>query len=176
MKAEVIEADLDRADHARDVLALTAAYACDPMGNNGPLAFEVMERLVPALRAHPTTRIYLLYRDGQAVGIATCFLGFSTFQARPLLNIHDFAVLPQERGGGLGKLLLKSVVEKATELGCCKVTLEVQENNLLARRLYEQTGFAQAVYGEATGGSLFYAMQLSRNHALKADVAKATKP
>jgi ribosomal protein S18 acetylase RimI-like enzyme len=162
MTTEVIEADLDNAEHARDVDALTAAYACDPMGNGGPLPIDVMDRLVPALRAHPTTRIYLLYLDGRAVGIATCFLGFSTFQAQRLLNIHDFAILPSARGMGLGKALLKAVAAKATELGCCKVTLEVQENNHLARRLYEGTGFAQAVYGEETGGSLFYVKQLPR--------------
>jgi|APIni6443716594_1056825.scaffolds.fasta_scaffold748530_1 GNAT superfamily N-acetyltransferase len=168
MKMEIVEADLDSAEHARDVVALTAAYACDSMGNGGPLAADVMDRLVPALRAHPTTRIFLLYRAGRAVAIATCFLGFSTFQARPLLNIHDFAVLSSERRAGLGKLLMEAVVAKAAELGCCKVTLEVQENNHPARRLYERIGFAQAVYGETTGGSLFYSMQLSPNNALQA--------
>jgi hypothetical protein len=45
-------------------------------------------------------------------------------------------------------------------MGCCKLTLEVQENNLSARRSYERVGFAQAVYGATTGGSLFYTKML----------------
>lgn len=139
---------------------MTAAYALDVMGNGGPLPQEVLARLVPALREHPTTIIFLAYVDDRAVGIATCFLGFSTFSARPLINIHDLAVLPEHRGRGIGRSLLEAVERKARQRGCSKVTLEVQENNSRARRVYETAGFAQAVYGETTGGSLFYTKRL----------------
>jgi ribosomal protein S18 acetylase RimI-like enzyme len=98
--------------------------------------------------------------DETAVGIATCFLGFSTFAARPLINVHDLAVLPEHRGRGIGRGLLEAVEHCARERGCAKVTLEVQENNSPARRLYKRMGFAQAVYAEDTGGALFYAKTL----------------
>lgn len=160
LEVEIVEANLDRADHQRDVVALTAAYALDVMGNGGPLSPDVLERLVPGLRAQPTALIFIAYVDGKAVGIVTCFRGFSTFAAQPLVNIHDLAVLPTHRGLGIGRLLLDGVVRKATELECCKVTLEVQENNTTARRIYEKAGFSQAVYGESTGGSLFYTRSL----------------
>src|SRR5438093_4884598 len=96
--AEIVEADLNRAEHQNDVLALTAAYALDPMGNGGPLSTESLERLIPGLKSHPTTLIFLAYVEGKAVGIATCFRGFSTFRARPLIIIHDLAVRPEHRG------------------------------------------------------------------------------
>ncbi len=51
-------------------------------------------------------------------------------------------------------------MSKARDLRCSMITLEVQENNDRARRVYEAAGFAQAVYGEATEGSLFYARRL----------------
>ncbi len=157
---EIVEADLERVDHQRDVVAMTAAYASDAMGNGGPLPPDVLASLVPGLRAQPTTLILLAYVEGKAVGIATCFRGFSTFAAKPLVNIHDLAVLPTHRGRGIGRFLLNSVVQKAAELGCCKVTLEVQENNTKARAIYEMAGFSQAVYGESRGGTLFYAKPL----------------
>jgi GNAT superfamily N-acetyltransferase len=160
---DIVQADLERGDHRADVLALTAAYALDPMGKGSALAQEALDRLIDGLRRHPTTLIFLAYLQGQAAGIATCFLGFSTFFARPLLNIHDFAILPRHRGRGLGRHLLRAVEAKALELGCCKITLEVQENNVRARRVYERAGFAQAVYREATGGSLFYAKILEEH-------------
>ena len=160
---DIIQADLERGDHRADVLALTAAYALDPMGKGSALTQEALERLIDGLRRHPTTLIFLAYVQGQAAGIATCFVGFSTFFARPLLNIHDFAILPQHRDRGLGRRLLRAVEAKALELGCCKITLEVQENNARARRVYERAGFAQAVYREATGGSLFYAKILEEH-------------
>jgi GNAT superfamily N-acetyltransferase len=153
---EIVEADLDRPEHQRDVLSLTAAYAFDPMGNGGLLPAEVLDRLIPGLKSHPTTLIFLTYVDDQPVALATCFRGFSTFHALPLINISDLAVLPEYRGRGIGRQLLAAVERKARELGCCKVTLEVQENNARARQVYEHAGFEQAVYGEATGGSLYY--------------------
>jgi GNAT superfamily N-acetyltransferase len=152
----VVEANLDRADHRDAVLALTAAYALDPMGNGGALQPEVLDRLIPGLRSHPTTLIFLAYLQNIPVGLATCFRGYSTFAARPIINISDLAVLPEHRGKGVGRQLLAAVEAKACVLQCSKVTLEVQENNALARRVYERAGFAQAVYGPATGGSLYY--------------------
>jgi GNAT superfamily N-acetyltransferase len=153
---EIVEADLSRAEHARDVVAMTQAYARDPMGNGAPLADEVLERLIAGLRSTSTTLVFLAYAGGGAVGIATCFRGFSTFHARPLVNVHDLAVLPEQRGRGIATALLATVERKARSLGCCKVTLEVQENNSRARRLYARAGFAQATYVESVGGALFY--------------------
>ncbi len=156
----IVEAELDRDDHQEAVLALTAAYALDPMGNGGPLSQESLARLIGALRAHPTTVILLAYAGERAVGIATCFLGFSTFAARPLLNVHDLAVLPECRGAGIGQALLAAVEEKARELGCCRITLEVLEGNVRARGVYEKAGFAQASAGGPAGGALFFSREL----------------
>jgi ribosomal protein S18 acetylase RimI-like enzyme len=155
-ECEVIEADLERVENQRDVRALTAAYALDPMGNGGALPADVLDRLIPGLRAHPTTIVFLAYSRGWAVGLATCFRGFSTFAALPIINISDLAVLPEYRGRGVGRSLLAAVEKKARALGCCKLTLEVRENNQLARRTYEREGFSQAIYSPTTGGSLYY--------------------
>ncbi len=157
---EVIEADLDRAEHQRAVMELVDAYAADPMGNGRPLADEVRRSLIPGLQKHPTTVVFLAYQGENAVGIAVCFKGFSTFAARPLINIHDLAVLPGFRGQGIGRRLLEKIACRAKEMGCCKLTLEVQENNHRARHVYEAAGFAQAQYQEAAGRSLFYSKPL----------------
>ena len=58
-----------------------------------------------------------------AVGIATCFRGFSTFYARPTIYVHDLSVLPEQRGGGIGRRLLEAVAARARLLVCCKLTL-----------------------------------------------------
>ena len=156
----IVEADLAIPDHQQAVVTMTASYALDAMGNGGPLPADVLARLVPALREHPTTLIFLAYVNDHVAGIATCFLGFSTFAARPLINIHDLAVLPEYRGQGIGRTLLATVEREARVRGCSKVTLEVQENNVRARQVYAAAGFAHAVYGETTGGSLFYTKTL----------------
>jgi GNAT superfamily N-acetyltransferase len=156
----ILEADLARDEHASAVVDLVDAYARDPMGNGHPLSAEVREALVPGLRAHPTTLVFLAFRNETPVGVAVCFRGFSTFAARPLVNVHDLAVLREYRGQGIGRALLAAVEQKGRELGCCKLTLEVQENNARARRTYAAMGFAQSEHQPLAGGALFYSKRL----------------
>ncbi|HEU4405407.1 MAG TPA: GNAT family N-acetyltransferase [Polyangiaceae bacterium] len=157
---EVVEADLSRPDHQEAVVSLVDAYARDPMGGGEPLSAEARGGLIPGLRAHPTTLVFLAYLGGRAVGVAVCFLGFSTFAAKPLVNVHDLGVLPECRGRGVGRLLLGAVERRARALGCCKLTLEVLENNRPARALYESVGFAPLTYQESAGGALFLSKKL----------------
>ena len=156
----MVEADLTRPDHQQWVLDLVDAYATDPMGNGQPLPARVKRDLIPGLQKHPTTLILLALFNDEAVGIAVCFIGFSTFAARPLINIHDLAVLPDRRGMGIGRRLLAAVEHKARDMGCCKVTLEVLENNRRALKVYAAAGFARATYTEEAGPALFFAKQL----------------
>lgn len=155
----IVEANLDRPEQQQAVLALTDAYAKDPMGEGAPLPADVRADLIAGMRAHPTTIVFLAYADSEPIGIANCFLGFSTFAARPLLNIQDLNVLPEYRGRGVGRRLLDAAEGKARALGCCKLTLEVGDRNAIARRVYERAGFRQADFGEA-GGLLAYAKPL----------------
>lgn len=159
---EIVEADLDNKAHQAAILQMLDAYSRDPMGDGKPLAPEVRKTLIPGLQQHPTTIIFLSFAEKAPVGIAVCFRGFSTFAAKPLINIHDFAVLPECRGMGLGRRMLEKIEQKAIEMGCCKLTLETQENNTRARRVYEAAGFAQAVYQAEAGGSLFYSKPIKK--------------
>jgi ribosomal protein S18 acetylase RimI-like enzyme len=151
----IIRADLSRADHQRAVVELIDAYSRDPMGDGKALSEDVKSRLIPGLQAHPTTVAFLAYEGDQAVGIALCFRGFSSFKAKPLLNIHDIAILPEYRGRGIGRQLLEAVAELGRTLGCCKLTLETQENNLTAQKLYRSVGFARDVHTTEAGGAIF---------------------
>ncbi|MHB8902720.1 MAG: GNAT family N-acetyltransferase [Thermoguttaceae bacterium] len=140
----IVEADLDDPCHQQAVCILLDAYAADPMGRGEPLGQSVKHDLVDGLKTHPTTLVLLAFAATRPVGVAVCFRGFSTFAARPLLNIHDLAVLPEFRGQGIGRRLLEETHRRAAELGCCKVTLEVRDDNHLAQRLYRSMGYGTA--------------------------------
>jgi ribosomal protein S18 acetylase RimI-like enzyme len=131
------------------IVTVLDSYAADPVGGGQPLSRDVRERLVPALRDHPTARVFLAFAADEPVGVAVCFLGLSTFRARPLLNIHDLAVVPQHRGKGIGRALLRAAEDHARLEGCCKLTLEVQDDNTLARTLYQRFGFEDFVVGNS---------------------------
>ena len=122
----IVAADLSRAEDNAALLFLMDLYARDPMEGGQALADDVMREMVPALRKHPAHFVWLAFRDSAPAGFTICFLGFSTFNARPLLNVHDISVRAEFRGLGVGKMLLAAVESKARELGCCKITLEVR--------------------------------------------------
>ena len=146
----ILEADLGRPMHQDAIVHLVNAYARDPMGGGRDLPEAVRTALIPRLQQHPTTVVFLAWYRDIPVGIAICFVGFSTFMARPHLNIHDLAVIPAYRRQGVGRLLLERVAAKGQELGCCKLTLEVRADNHSAQRLYEAVGFDNAAsYGGA---------------------------
>jgi GNAT superfamily N-acetyltransferase len=157
---EIVEANLNHGPHQKAIVELLDAYARDPMGDGKPLSAQVRQELIPGLQQHPTTIVFLAYAGYAPVGIAVCFKGFSTFAARPLINIHDFAVLPDRRGLGIGRTMLAAIEQKAIELGCCRLTLETQENNHRARKIYEAGGFSRALYQAEAGGSLFYTKKI----------------
>jgi GNAT superfamily N-acetyltransferase len=135
-------ADLARAEDRAALVQLLDLYARDPMGGGRPLDPAVARALPDRLAAQPGARIWLAFAgDGAPAGVAVCFGGFSTFAARPLLNLHDLAVAPNHRGRGIGRRLLEAVEAAARAAGCCKVTLEVRDDNARAQALYRALGY-----------------------------------
>jgi GNAT superfamily N-acetyltransferase len=156
----IVEADLSLPAHQEAVLAMVDAYSRDAMGNGKPLDQDGRAQLIPGLRRHPTTLIFLAFDGEEPVGAAVCFIGFSSFAAKPLINIHDFVVLPASRGKGIGRRLLEVVEAKARELGCCKLTLEVMDKNHQAVRMYQAAGFERYALQEEAGSAIFMSKPL----------------
>ncbi|SFN97859.1 Acetyltransferase (GNAT) family protein [Formivibrio citricus] len=138
---QIIRADLQNAIHQQGLIACLDAYARDPMGGGEPLAEDAKLRLINGLLRQPANVNFLAQHGTDIVGAAVCFMGYSTFRARPRLNIHDLCVLPTHRGQGLGRLLLQSVADYAREQDCCAVSLEVRTDNRTAQTLYRSQGF-----------------------------------
>lgn len=153
---QVTRADLNDPGQAQAILKLLKAFAREPVSGGSALHPSVTEQLIPGLRQHPTTLVMLAREYDSYIGTAICFIGFSTFYARPLINIHDLTVLDEHRGKGVGRRLMRAVESEALAMGCCKVTLEVREDNEGARRLYNSEGFR----GEsAADGTNYFYMQ-----------------
>lgn len=144
MKIQIVEGDLHIPEHAEGFLKLTAAYMADPMGKAESWNEEQKQAVIKAMKDHPCALILFAKVDDQFVGICTCFYAYSTFLAKPLLNIHDIYVHESFRGHGVGKTLIQKLDEKALSKGCGKITLEVRKDNLNARDLYKSQGFTEA--------------------------------
>ena len=143
----------DAADRTA-LIALLDAYALDPMGGGVALADDVRARLCDDLAQLPSAASFIAWLEGEPVGLVNTIEGYSTFRARPLLNVHDIVVLPAQRGCGVGQALLAACEAHARERGCCKLTLEVLSGNTRALRSYEGFGFEPYVLDPAEGHAL----------------------
>jgi ribosomal protein S18 acetylase RimI-like enzyme len=144
----------DNADRAA-LCAMLNSYAQDPMGGSAPIAAEPLARLCNDLAVRPFAFSFLAWRGGDAVGLANCFEGYSTFKAQPLINIHDLAVHPSARGQGVGQALMQAVEVEAKTRGACKITLEVLSGNSIALKSYGRFGFAAYQLDPSAGQAMF---------------------
>ena len=142
MNTKIIVVDYANPQHANDLVMLLDSYSRDPMGANQALSETTKRQLADELGKIPGAFSVICYVDNSPAGLANCLMGFSTFQCKPLVNIHDIAVHPDFRGKGLGPLLLAKTEKIARQRGCCRLTLEVLEGNQIARSAYQKFGFA----------------------------------
>jgi ribosomal protein S18 acetylase RimI-like enzyme len=141
-------ADYNNPVHAQALVEVLDAYARDPMGGGERLSDFARANVVSELGQRPQCFSVLAFSEnstdrlGQAVGLVNCIEGFSTFACRPLVNVHDLAVVPGYRGQRVGERMLELVAQISRERGACKLTLEVLKGNESAMRLYQRFGFA----------------------------------
>ena len=145
MELSIIQVDLQNPAHCVQVIKLLNDYMNDPMGNNRPLPRELAPQIISGLKQHSGFLGFFVMAGDQFAGLANCNVNFSTFQAKPLINIHDFIVAPECRNIGAGHFLLRGVINYAAQNGFCRVNLEVREDNLTAKSLYKKMGFSDCV-------------------------------
>jgi ribosomal protein S18 acetylase RimI-like enzyme len=143
MKEEIdtIPCNYDDRNHREALVNLMSEYITDKMGGGEPYTPEQKIKLVEGLRNHPTSLTFFAICNGQFIGLITGFVNFATFTVKPFINIHDVIVTGAWRNRGVGNHLLDKIVQKAVELGCSKVTLEVRSDNVNAMHLYNKKGF-----------------------------------
>ncbi|MEJ2043766.1 MAG: N-acetyltransferase [Reinekea sp.] len=81
---------------------------------------------------------WLAFSEELAVGYC---IGLLPHISRPA-RLYSLAVLPVGRGQGIGSALIQQFIDTAMTRGYQRARLEVSEKNTIARRLYEQQGFA----------------------------------
>jgi GNAT superfamily N-acetyltransferase len=92
--------------------------------------------------------------DGDtAVGLAQWLTHRSTWSVADLCYLNDLFVIPNLRGGGVGRRLIEYVYVWAEAAGCARVYWLTHDTNVTARALYDRvatrTGFIH--YGHPLG-------------------------
>ena len=65
-----------------------------------------------------TAEVFIAELDGRPIGYALFFYNFSTFLGRSGIYLEDLFILPEHRGHGYGKALLRRLAQLALERGC----------------------------------------------------------
>lgn len=151
----LLRADYANPAHADALVSLLDAYARDPAGGGQGLSEFAKAHLVASLAARPQAYSVLAFDGEQPVGLVNCIEGFSTFACKPLVNVHDVAVLASHRGRGIAERMLAEAEAIARERGAVKLTLEVLSGNHGAVRLYERIGFAGYQLDPGMGTAVF---------------------
>lgn len=88
----------------------------------------------------PKYRCVIAEWDNVPAGFAFFFYNYSTWRGRPGLYLEDLFVLPELRGKGIGKALLKHVAQVAVRENCYGIRWMVLEWNEPALKFYESLG------------------------------------
>lgn len=95
--------------------------------------------------------------EGRKIGFALFFHNYSTFLAKPGIYLEDLFVLPEFRGIGAGKALLKHLAKLTVERDCGRLEWAVLDWNKPAIDFYDSVGakpMAEWITYRLTGESL----------------------
>ncbi|MBT1450360.1 GNAT family N-acetyltransferase [Glaciecola sp. XM2] len=160
-----LEVNYDDANHASDLIKMLQMYAIDPMGAGEPLSDLIVGKLIGEMRKRPHVFSVLVYadvadKDGLVsdvpIGFCNCIESFSTFKAKAVVNIHDFAIDPIARGHDISQGLIAYVEELSRKRGACKLTLEVLQGNIGAQNAYLKAGFKGYELDPEMGQAMFW--------------------
>ena len=157
---EILVNPYERKEHAEAIFSVLDSYAQDPMGGSERLGEFTRMNLVTELQGRDWIVTFLALLEGQPVGLLIAMEGFSTFVSRPLMNIHDVAVVPGYRGMGIGKALFAAAEQEARRRNCCKLTLEVLSGNERAISIYKGLGFKPYALDPENGTAEFWEKKL----------------
>ena len=76
--------------------------------------------------------------SGALVGIAHAVTHEHPWATTPALYLEDLYVDPGSRGTGAGRALLDAVIAHGESMDACRIYWGTQQDNLVARRLYDQ--------------------------------------
>ena len=127
----------------RDVQSLHAEHHPDifkiPQSDDFAVAF------FDKILVDPLVRIFILEKDGQALGYVLCKLmerpeSPFTFTLR-YLQIDQISVRPEARGQGIGAALIKQAEYFANEMDVQRIQLDSWDFNVRAHAFFERLGF-----------------------------------
>ena len=137
LKMDMVNIEEMRSEHLTEVLRLVkelAEYEREP--NAVEIEVSVLEK---ALQEDKTIFGWVAIKKGHVVGMALCYLRFSTWKGY-CTYLEDLVVQADHRNMGIGKELLRAVIDHAKQMGYHYVRWQVLDWNQDAIAFYEGMG------------------------------------
>lgn len=97
------------------------------------------EKRFKELIANPFFELYLLEIAGEITGMASLYCVETL--AKKSAWVEDVVIHPKHQGKGLGKKIMKHVIEKAKKKGVKHLDLTSSPRRVAANKLYKKIGF-----------------------------------
>ena len=126
---------------------------------------ELVER--PAAGAESGEAAAAIARHGDEITRFAYWTRYTRPTFRPHVDIEKVAVAPEAQGSGVGKGLMKALIQAARQHGMEVVTLDLRGDNTAAIGLYESLGFTRygrlsdfVAVGQERFDTLLYSLDL----------------
>jgi GNAT superfamily N-acetyltransferase len=122
------------------ILAFVRALAVYERAPAGAVTATEEGLLRDGFGPQPFYECLLAEENGEPAGFALFFFNYSTWRGQPGVYLEDLFVLPELRGKGIGKALLRQVAAAAVARGCRRMQWEVLDWNTPAIDFYRAMG------------------------------------
>ncbi len=134
LNIKIIRTEIENPEHRIHFAGLFDEYISN-------ISTNIESSVVDKLFGLPYFHGFICYVDNAPSAFAVCFESYSSYRDKRVLNIHDFMVSANYRGYGLGKALFNGIESYCVSNDYLKITLEVDEGNTAAKKLYNSCGF-----------------------------------
>lgn len=132
---------------SEDVPAMLRLYAAGDFASQDAFTVEEAVSHLQTLQRQPSMQVFVAC-DGEAVvGTYELFIMDNMAKrGRRSGIVEDVMVLPEYRGRGVGRAMMKDAMDRCRRAGCYKLTLSSNLSREEAHRFYEALGFTRHGY------------------------------
>jgi len=84
--------------------------------------------------------IYGAFQEGKMVGFTDFWVLPDFFHGGNILNIQNLYIVPDQRGTGVGTVLMEKIIQVAKQQKVTDIHVDVLDENVDAQRFYEKLG------------------------------------
>ncbi len=147
--SQTIRMEKARPEHLREIVAVINTGATSVRRDKEHSSWQAYSPAFDALCAAPEADIYVaVNEDGEVIGTFQIhFLKGIAFQGRPRVELESVHVRQDQRGTGVGRLMMDKAEELARQADACLLQLTSNREREGSHLFYKRLGYDQSHLG-----------------------------